>query len=78
MGSEKEVGNTILSATIKQKGLGVTISTDTNVLKHCGVSAFEGTQIIGVIRRNETYTETIANFTFAYSNKTIKYAANKL
>lgn len=53
IGSEKEVGNITLSATIKQKGLGVTISTDTNVLKHCGVSAFEGSQIIGVIRRNE-------------------------
>ena len=41
----------------KRKDLGVTVSADMTVSEQCGLSAAKGNHILGVIRRNSTYTE---------------------
>ena len=50
-----KMGDTVLSTTIKEKDLGVTISADIKVSEQCAIAALKGNQIIGLIRRNITY-----------------------
>ena len=50
------MGNTILGTSVKETGLGVTVSTDTTVSEQCGFAA-KGNQILRLIRRNITYME---------------------
>ena len=52
-----KMGDTVLYTTIKEKDLGVTISTDMKVSEQCGIAASKGNQILGLIRRNITYKE---------------------
>ena len=52
-----KMGDTVLGTTAKEKDLGVTISADMKVSEQCGIAASKGNQIIGLIRRNTTYTE---------------------
>ena len=47
----------ILSTTVKEKDLGVSISTDMKVTQQCGIAASKGNQILGLIRRNMVYKE---------------------
>ena len=49
------MGDTVLSTTVKEKDLGVTISADMKVSEQCGIAASKGNQIFGLIRRNITY-----------------------
>ena len=51
------MGDTVLSTTVKEKDLGVTISADMKVSEQCGIATSKGNQIIGLIRRNITYKE---------------------
>ena len=50
------MGDAVLGTTLKEKDLGVTISTDIKVSEQC-IAASMGNQIIGLIKRNITYKE---------------------
>ena len=43
--------------TVKEKDLGVTISTDMKVSEQCGIAVSKGNKILWLIRRNITYKE---------------------
>ena len=51
------MGGTILSKTVNEKDLGVTMNTDMKVSEQCRVAASKGNQVLGMIRRNVTYKE---------------------
>ena len=46
------MGGTVLNITLKEKDLGLTICADMKVSEQCGIVAANGTQIIGLIKRN--------------------------
>ena len=50
-----EMGGTILSKTVKEKDLGVTINANMKVSEQCRIAASKGNQVIGMIRRTITY-----------------------
>ena len=52
-----EMGGTILSKTVKEKDLGVTMNANMKVSEQCRIAASTGNQVIGMIRRNITYKE---------------------
>ena len=52
-----EMGGTILSKTVKEKDLGVTMNANMKVSEQCRIAASKGNQILGMIRRNITYKE---------------------
>ena len=52
-----KMGDTVLSTTVKEKDLGITISADMKVSEQCGIAASKGNQSLGLIRRNITYKE---------------------
>ena len=47
-----EMGGTILSKTVKEKDLGVTMNASMKVSEQCRIAASRGNQILGMIRRN--------------------------
>ena len=49
-----EMGETILSKTVKEKDLGVTMNANMKVSEQCRIAAFKGNQVIGMIRINIT------------------------
>ena len=51
------MGDTVLNTTLKEKDLGLTISSDMKVSEQCGIAAAKGNQILGLIRRNIVYKE---------------------
>ena len=52
-----DMGDTVLGTTVKEKGLGITISADMKVSEQCGIAASKGNKILGLIKRNITYKE---------------------
>ena len=53
-----EMGGTILSKTVKEKDLGVTMNANMKVSEQCiCIAASRGNQVLGMIRRNITYKE---------------------
>ena len=50
-----EMGGTILSITVKEKDLGVTMNANMKVSEQCRIAASKGNQVLGIIRRNITY-----------------------
>ena len=52
-----EMGETILSKTMKEKDLGVTMNADTKVSEQWRNAASKGNQVLGMIRRNITYKD---------------------
>ena len=52
-----KIGDTVLGTTVKEKGLGVTISADMKVSDQCGIAASKDNQSLGLIRRTITYKE---------------------
>ena len=52
-----EMGGTILSKTVKEKDLGVTMNANMKVSEQCRIAASTGNQVLGMIRRNITYKE---------------------
>ena len=52
-----EMGGTILSKTVKEKDLGVTMNANMKVSEQCIIAAYMGNQFLGMIRRNITYKE---------------------
>ena len=51
----KCMGGTILSKTVKEKDLGVSMNANMKVSEQCRIAASKGNQILGMIRRNITY-----------------------
>ena len=50
-------GGTILSKTVKEKDLGVTMNANMKVSEQCRIAASKGNQVLGMIRRNIKYKE---------------------
>ena len=51
------MGGTILSKTVMEKDLGVTMNANMKVPEQCRIAASKGNQVLGMIRRNITYKE---------------------
>ena len=58
-GVNYEMAGTILSKTVKEKDLGVTMNANMKVSEQCRIAASKGNQVLGMIRRNITYTEKV-------------------
>ena len=56
-GLNYEMGGTILSKTVKEKDLGVTMNANMEVSGQCRIAASKGNQVLGMIRRNITYKD---------------------
>ena len=56
-GMNYEMGGTILSKTVKEIDLGVTMNGNIKVSEQCRIAASNGNQVLGMIRRNITYKE---------------------
>ena len=52
-----EMGETILSITVIEKDLGVTMNANMKVSEQCRIAASKGNQVLGMIRRNITYKD---------------------
>ena len=52
-----EMGGTILSKTVNEKDLGVTMNANMKVSEQCRIAASKGNQVLGMIRRNITNKE---------------------
>ena len=52
-----EMGGTILSTTVKEKDLGVTMDANMKVSEQCRIAASKANQVLGMIRRNITYKD---------------------
>ena len=52
-----EMGGTILSKTVKEKHLVVSMNAKMKVSEQCRITASNGNQVLGMIRRNITYKE---------------------
>ena len=50
-----KMGATIISKTVKEKDLGVTMNANMKVSEQCRIAASKGNQVLGMIRRNITY-----------------------
>ena len=47
-----QMGGTILSKTLKEKDVGVTMNANMKVSEQCRIAASKGNQVLGMIRRN--------------------------
>ena len=56
-GLNYEMGETILSKTVKEKDLGVSMNDNMKVSEQCRIAASKGNQVLGMIRRNIIYKE---------------------
>ena len=56
-GMSYAMGGTILSKTVKEKDLGVSMNANMKVSEQCRIAASKGNQVLGMIRRNITYKE---------------------
>ena len=57
VGMNYEMGGTIISKTVKEKDLGVSMNANMKVSEQCRIAASKGNQVLGMIRRNITYKE---------------------
>ena len=53
------MGGTILSKTMKDKDLGVTMNANMKVPEQFRIAASKGNQVLGMIQRNLTYKKKI-------------------
>ena len=60
-GTNYEMGGTILSKTMKEIDLRVTMNAKMKVSEQCRIAASQGNQVIGMIWRNITYKENSLN-----------------
>ena len=58
-----EMGGTILSKTVKENDLGVTMNANMKVSEQCRIAESKGNQVLGMIRRNITYKEKKIDYT---------------
>ena len=52
-----DMGGTILSKTVKEKDLGVTMNANKKVSEQCRIATSKGNPVLGMIRRNITYKD---------------------
>ena len=57
IGMNYEMWGTILSKTVQEKDLGVTMNANMKVAEQCRIAASKGNQVLGMIRRNIIYKE---------------------
>ena len=62
-GMNYEMGGTILSKTVKEKDLGVSMNANMKVSEQCRIAASKGNQVLGMILRNITYKENSLDLT---------------
>ena len=53
-GMNYETGGTVLSKTVREKDLGVTMNANMEVSEQCRIAEYKGNQVLGMIRRNMT------------------------
>ena len=58
-GMDYEMGGTILSETVNEKDLGVSMNSNMKVSEQCRIAASKGNHVLGMIRRNITYINQI-------------------
>ena len=58
-GMNYEMGGTILSKTVKEKDLGVTMNANIKVSELCRIAVSKGNQVLGMIRRNITIKKIV-------------------
>ena len=60
---------------MKEKDLGVTMNANMKVSEQCSIAAFNGSQVLGMIRRNVTYKDKglIANLYKAIVRPHLEY-----
>ena len=58
-GVNYEMGGTILSKTVKEKNLGVTMNANMKVSELYRIAASKGNQVLGMIQRNITYKQKV-------------------
>ena len=58
-GMNYEMGGTILTKTVKEKDLGVSINANMKVSEQCRIATSKGNQVLGMIRRNITENSLI-------------------
>ena len=68
-GTKYEMAGTILSKTVKEKDLGVTMNANMKVSEQCRIAASKGNQVLGMIRRNITCKEKKLYYTSVLSNR---------
>ena len=51
-----EMGGTVVCKTVKENDFGVTINANMKVSEQCRIAASKCNQILGIIRRNITYS----------------------
>ena len=56
-GTNYETGGYIRSISMMEKVLGVTMNANMNVSKHRIIAASKGNHVLGMIRKNITYTD---------------------
>ena len=56
-GMNYEMGGSILSKTVKEKDLGVSMNANMKVSAQCRIAASKGNQVLGMIRRNVHITK---------------------
>ena len=59
-GMNYEMGGTILSKTVKEKDLGVSMNANMKVSEQYRIAASKGNQVLGMIRRNITCANNIS------------------
>ena len=57
-GMNYDMGGTILSKTVKERDLGVTMNDNMKVSEHCRIAASKGNQVLGMIRRRKKFDYT--------------------
>ena len=50
-----EMEETVLSKTVEENDLGVTMNANMKVSEQCRIAASKGNHVLGMIRRNMTY-----------------------
>ena len=56
-GMNYDMGGTVLSKTVKEKDLGVTMNANMKVSEQCRIAGYKCNQVLGMIRTNITYKD---------------------
>ena len=70
-----EMGGTILSKTVKETDLRVTMNANMKVSEQCRIAASKGNQVLGMIRRNPY--NSVLKMSTHYPEKRREYATHR-
>ena len=65
-GMNYKMGGTILSKTVKEKDLGVSMNANMKVSEQCRIAASKGNQVLGMIRRDIYIYIILGDFSMLY------------